>query len=417
MLSFGIEASRAFWIASARAGFPSGSPPPSRAATVIARVSFVKRAPRLASTAFFLCLIDAHFECPAMNFKSMYRKPMFSTRMLGLRESLSRQLHHDGNLWDDGPLPDFTSGLMWTVTGVFGGVALALPGSDRTHVTLALGLAFFSVAWGLISLGMAARGRGMSIEVRALVTAVMMPIVALSLWATGGSTSFIQPVMIFTALFISYFFPPRLAWPLIALFGYAYATPMFYDDRALEVGYPARLLMFVLAVGGAMIAVQFLKGRLVRAELHQRTMAELDPLTGVANRRGFDMALERAAATGVPYALILIDLDDFKRVNDEQGHPAGDAVLQSVARSAAGVARQGDCLARIGGDEFALVAPGAGPAGALRLLRDLREAVEPPATFAAALAPEDARTPEELVSCADERLLAQKRDVKRSLHA
>ena len=62
MLSFGIEASLAFWIASASDGLPSGSPPPSRAATVIARVSLVKRAPRLASTAFFLCLIDAHLE-------------------------------------------------------------------------------------------------------------------------------------------------------------------------------------------------------------------------------------------------------------------------------------------------------------------------------------------------------------------
>ena len=143
-------------------------------------------------------------------------------------------------------------------------------------------------------------------------------------------------------------------------------------------------------------------------------MAELDPLTGVANRRGFDLALERAAATGDSYALVLIDLDDFKRVNDEQGHPAGDAVLQSVAIAAASVARQGDCLARIGGDEFALIAPGAGPAGVLRLLRDLRDSVEPAATFAAALAPEDAGTPDELVACADARLLAQKRDVKRA---
>jgi diguanylate cyclase (GGDEF)-like protein len=195
---------------------------------------------------------------------------------------------------------------------------------------------------------------------------------------------------------------------------YAYATPLFYDDMAIEVGYPARLAMFGLAVAGTMVAVQFLKGRLVRAELHQRTMAELDPLTGVANRRGFDLALERAAATGDRYALILVDLDDFKRVNDEEGHPAGDAVLQSVAVAAAGVARQGDCLARIGGDEFALVAPGAGAAGVLRLLHDLRDSVEPAATFAAALVPDDARTPDELVACADARLLAQKRDVKRT---
>ena len=251
----------------------------------------------------------------------------------------------------------------------------------------------------------------MALGLRALVTASTMPLVALSLWATGGATSFIQPVMIFTALFIAYFFPPRMAWPLMALFIYAFATPLFYDNtRALDVGYPARLVMFGLAVTGTTMAVQFLKGRLVRAEMHQRTMAELDPLTGVANRRGFDLALERAAATGGPYALILIDLDDFKRVNDEQGHPAGDAVLQSVAIAAAGVARQNDCLARIGGDEFALIAPGAGPAGALRLLRDLRDSVMYAATYAAALVPEDAGTPDELVACADARLLAQKRD-------
>ena len=334
--------------------------------------------------------------------------------MRRLRESLSRQLHADGNPWDDGPLPDFTSGLMWTATGVFGAAVLALPGSDRTHIVLALALGLFAVAWGLVSILMAARGHGMALGLRALVTAATMPLVALSLFATGGATSFIQPVMIFTALFISYFFPPRLAWPLMALFVYAWATPLFYDPRSLAVGYPARTVMFALAVAGTTVAVQFLKNRLVRAELHQRTMAELDPLTGVANRRGFDLALERAAATGDSYALVLIDLDDFKRVNDEQGHPAGDAVLRSVAIAAASVARQGDCLARIGGDEFALIAPGAGPAGVLRLLRDLRDSVKPAATFAAALAPEDAHTPDELVACADARLLAQKRDVKRA---
>src|SRR5436190_2579738 len=64
MLSLGIEASRAFWTASASDGFPSGSPPPSRAATVIARASLVKCWPRRWSTTAFLCLIECHFECP-----------------------------------------------------------------------------------------------------------------------------------------------------------------------------------------------------------------------------------------------------------------------------------------------------------------------------------------------------------------
>jgi diguanylate cyclase (GGDEF)-like protein len=193
---------------------------------------------------------------------------------------------------------------------------------------------------------------------------------------------------------------------------YAYATPLFYDGRAIQVGYPARLVMFALSVAGATVAIQFLKGRLVRAELHQRAMAELDSLTGVSNRRAFDAALDRAAGTREPYALVLIDLDDFKRVNDESGHPAGDEVLRSVAVAASSVARRGDCVARIGGDEFAVLAPGAGASGVLRLLRDLRDAIDHPATFAAGLVPDDARTPEELVAHADARLLAQKRDGK-----
>jgi diguanylate cyclase (GGDEF)-like protein len=332
--------------------------------------------------------------------------------MRSLKDSLKRPQQADGDPWDDGPLPDLTSGVMWTATGVLGAVVLALPGSHGDHIVLALALAGFAMGWGLFSLFMASRGGGMSIGVRALVTATTMPVVALSLWATGGATSFLQPVMIFTALFISYFFPPRLAWPLNVLFVYSFATPLFYDEQSLEVGYPARLVMFALAVAGATVAIQFLKNRLVRAELHQRTLAERDSLTGVSNRRAFDAALERAARTREPYALILIDLDDFKRVNDERGHPAGDEVLREVAAAAAGVARKGDCVARIGGDEFALLAPGAGASGVLRLLRDLRSAVRHPATFAAGLVPDDARTPEELVAHADARLLAQKRDGK-----
>jgi diguanylate cyclase (GGDEF)-like protein len=332
--------------------------------------------------------------------------------MRRLRDSLNCQQHAGGDVWDDGPLPDLTSGVMWTATGLFGAAVLALPGSDREDLVIALVLAGFAVAWGLYSLHLASRGGGMTVGVRAAVTGGTMPIVAVALWATGGATSFIQPVMIFTALFISYFFPPRLAWPLNLLFIYAFATPLLYDDRALALGYPARLVMFALAVAGATVAIQFLKGRLVRAELHQRSMAERDPLTGVSNRRAFDAALRNAASTGEPYALILIDLDDFKRVNDEQGHPAGDAVLCSVALAASTIARKGDCVARIGGDEFAILAPGSGASGVLRLLRDLRDAIEHPATFAAGLVPDDARTPEELMAHADARLLAQKRDGK-----
>src|SRR4051794_5694618 len=75
MLSLGIEASLAFWMASCSAGLPSGSPPPSFAATVIARASFVKSLPRRASTIAFLCLIPAHLECPAIRRLSLCALP------------------------------------------------------------------------------------------------------------------------------------------------------------------------------------------------------------------------------------------------------------------------------------------------------------------------------------------------------
>src|SRR3954462_12321598 len=71
MLSLGIEASLAFWAATERPAFDSGSPPPSRAATWMARASLVKCAPRRWSTTAFLCLIDAHLEWPAMRRHSI----------------------------------------------------------------------------------------------------------------------------------------------------------------------------------------------------------------------------------------------------------------------------------------------------------------------------------------------------------
>src|SRR5258708_2609349 len=84
MLSLGIEASRAFWMALARAGFASESPPPSRAATVIARASFVNCCPRLASTAAFRCLIDDHFEWPDID--SILWAALFAHPYLGRSE-------------------------------------------------------------------------------------------------------------------------------------------------------------------------------------------------------------------------------------------------------------------------------------------------------------------------------------------
>ena len=114
----------------------------------------------------------------------------------------------------DGPLADLTSGVMWLATATVGLAVLALPGTSRTHLGWAVALAGFAAAWGGISLWLGVRSKTMPIGRRAAVTAAMMPIVALALWATGGVNSDLQPVLLFTALFLAYFFPPGLGWRL-----------------------------------------------------------------------------------------------------------------------------------------------------------------------------------------------------------
>jgi diguanylate cyclase (GGDEF)-like protein len=181
--------------------------------------------------------------------------------------------------------------------------------------------------------------------------------------------------------------------------------------------------MFAISVAGSYAVVRLLKRRLVSAEQRQRTMAERDPLTGLLNRRAFDAALLRAVgprdAHGRAAALLLLDFDDFKAINDTHGHPAGDAVLQAVAAACALQVRGVDCFARIGGDEFAVIAPGAGTIGAERLAGALGEAIAQAATpeevgtvevtIAWATVPDDAVSAEQLIRVADRRLIERKR--------
>jgi diguanylate cyclase (GGDEF)-like protein len=121
-------------------------------------------------------------------------------------------------------------------------------------------------------------------------------------------------------------------------------------------------------------------------ELAQREASE-DPLTGVANRRALDDALRSLqAGPGVnplepqvsadsPVSLLMLDLDDFKGINDTYGHVAGDDVLRSVAMAMRGVARTDDLVARLGGDEFVVLARGADHEAGAHLAQRLTDAI------------------------------------------
>jgi diguanylate cyclase (GGDEF)-like protein len=101
------------------------------------------------------------------------------------------------------------------------------------------------------------------------------------------------------------------------------------------------------------------------ANAELRRQADTDPLTGVANRRRFERKLASACQAGPTVALLLIDIDHFKRFNDYHGHPAGDACLRRVAAVlTASLRGPGDFAARIGGEEFTVLLPGEGSEGA-----------------------------------------------------
>ena len=112
-----------------------------------------------------------------------------------------------------------------------------------------------------------------------------------------------------------------------------------------------------------------------RAEREQRRAADTDGLTGAATRRAFTALAERQLAGPGPAALILFDLDHFKRVNDTFGHAAGDAVLAGFAEAARALLPRGAVLARLGGEEFACLAGGLGGAEAVRFAERVRACV------------------------------------------
>jgi diguanylate cyclase (GGDEF)-like protein len=174
--------------------------------------------------------------------------------------------------------------------------------------------------------------------------------------------------------------------------------------------------VLAVALVGPLVAVVLYERSIRRGRAAMR-LALTDPLTGLGNQRAFrerlEHELDRPAGSEGSLALCLLDVDDFKRINDERGHPAGDRVLVRVAGC---LRRDGEAF-RLGGDEFALVVEGAGGHDAVSVANAVvaRIASLDPGdagriTVSAGLAtfPEDGTTRDALIECADARLYRAK---------
>ena len=153
-----------------------------------------------------------------------------------------------------------------------------------------------------------------------------------------------------------------------------------------------------------------------RMEERMQYQATHDTLTGLGNRWAFQQHLQecmqQAQVTGEPSALLLLDLDNFKAINDGYGHPAGDHVLQEVAKRLKAVLRSQGWLARLGGDEFAVLLPHADADVAAQWAEQILHAMQAPCAWGqvqlefgtsigVGLSPLDARDPPSLMRCAD----------------
>jgi diguanylate cyclase (GGDEF)-like protein len=219
------------------------------------------------------------------------------------------------------------------------------------------------------------------------------------------------------------------------------AFDLIYEyTRAHENWELDELFAIFIVATFALSAILLLRARRLAEEIERRTAAENranllarhDPLTGIPNRRLFREDLERrtrqSARTGIDCAVLVLDLDYFKPINDLYGHHAGDRLLQAVADRLKGIVRAGDMVARLGGDEFAIAA--SGPAVgeiALRLVDRLRTELAAPfavgdivaeigCSIGVAIFPDDASDPDLLLQRADMAMYQAKAD-GRGTHA
>jgi diguanylate cyclase (GGDEF)-like protein len=179
------------------------------------------------------------------------------------------------------------------------------------------------------------------------------------------------------AMAAAFFMPFKQAiWHLMAIT--AVELYVAFNSSNVDNGEIIALnILFFTMLSAAMLMIA--RKRIQDGILHNVALAGRDPLTGVANLRKFNERLQteidRAGRSGEPLTMLMIDLDDFKEVNDQYSYTLGDAVLVASARAMSRVVRSNELLARRGGDEFAVIAVGADSEAAEALARRIKHAV------------------------------------------
>jgi diguanylate cyclase (GGDEF)-like protein len=230
-------------------------------------------------------------------------------------------------------------------------------------------------------------------------------------WADGGANSPLALMFFVPVIFAALSYPLVSVVVIGALDYIAYVVVGVLGSRPD----PEYTGFFALCLGvTAALCGWHARTQEQRREALSR-VSRADPLTGCLNRRGFeerfDAELSSALRHGRPFGLISLDLDHFKEVNDTRGHAAGDDLLRWAVDVMRETARPMDTVGRVGGDEFAVIVPGAGPDDSATIARRLQTALatRAPTSVGVACFPTDGADRDELQRSADAKLYAGKR--------
>lgn len=238
----------------------------------------------------------------------------------------------------------------------------------------------------------------------------------------AGADSLVGPLpLLFPIIYAAWFLPRRAALAQLAATGALFAAYAATEDPGSPT--VAAWVVTVATLGGAGLLLALLRERISHVISSLTDAVRRDPLTGLLNRRGFeeafDVEIERARRTEQSLSVIVGDLDCFKLINDEHGHAAGDDALRKVGHALRSSTRSWDGAARVGGEEFAVLAPDTDEHGAYILAERIRSAIEltfasgPPApltiSFGIVSYPVHGQTAETLLQAGDQALYAAKR--------